>query len=79
MQSTPHTNAASSEQFLTKKLAAATLNLPYYKIQRATKLKLIPTYRLLDSREYVKLSGYPARHGLRRGSAMTENAPSLTV
>jgi hypothetical protein len=56
MQSTSPTDAASTEPFLTKKLAAAALNLPCYKIQRAAKLKLIPTYKLLDSREYVKLS-----------------------
>ena len=44
------------EKMLTFKAAAALLNLPYYKIQRAARLGQIPTYRLMNSRPLVKLS-----------------------
>lgn len=44
------------EPYLTFKQAAKALNIPYFKIQRAAKDSLIPVYRLLNSRLYVKLS-----------------------
>jgi len=51
--------AATSEnldQLLTYKGAAARLNIPYFKIQRAARSGLIPTYSFLNSRKYVKLN-----------------------
>ncbi|WP_147818168.1 hypothetical protein [Methylobacterium sp. WL9] len=44
------------EPYLTFRQAASTLNVPYFKIQRAAKLGLIPTYKILNSRAYVKSS-----------------------
>lgn len=52
-------NVANLEEFnrlLTYKDAAAKLNIPYFKIQRAACSGLIPTYSILNSRKYVKLS-----------------------
>lgn len=40
---------------LTFQEAAAALGLPYFKIQRAAKSGMIPTYTLFNSRKYVKL------------------------
>lgn len=44
------------ERLRTFQDAADALGLPYFKIQRAARLGLIPTYRLFNSRRYVKLS-----------------------
>jgi hypothetical protein len=44
------------EPYLTFKQAARTLNVPYFKIQRAAQLGIVPVYRLLNSRPYVKRS-----------------------
>lgn len=35
--------------------AAETLRLPYFKIQRAARTGIIPTYSILNSRKYVRL------------------------
>ena len=43
------------DQLCTFKDAAAALRIPYFKIQRAARAGIIPTYRLLNSRKYVKL------------------------
>ena len=43
------------DQLRTFKDAAAALRIPYFKIQRAARAGIIPTYGLLNSREYVKL------------------------
>jgi hypothetical protein len=43
------------DRLLTLKQAAESLGLPYFKLQRAARAGLIPTYRLLNSRRYVKL------------------------
>ncbi|GEP07166.1 hypothetical protein MOX02_52040 [Methylobacterium oxalidis] len=58
------------EPLLTFRQAAATFGVPYWKIQRAAKLGLIPTITLLNSRRYVrgseieqKLLMHPARVG----------------
>jgi hypothetical protein len=40
----------------TFKDAAEALGLPYFKIQRAARQGMIPTYGLLNSRRYVKIS-----------------------
>ena len=45
----------SDERFYTLRAAAQALGLPYYKLQRATKAGLVPTYSLLNARRYVKL------------------------
>lgn len=54
-----------AEGYLTFKQAASSLNVPYYKIQRAAKLGLIPVYRLLNARPYVKRSDIERGMGLR--------------
>lgn len=46
----------NSEKLLTFKEAAHDLGVPYFKIQRAAKRGLFPTYRLLNSRPLVRLS-----------------------
>lgn len=46
----------SGDALLTIKQAASILGIPYFKVQRAAKAGLIPTYSLLNSRKYVKLS-----------------------
>lgn len=35
--------------------AATKLSVPYFKVQRAARAGIIPTYSLLNSRKYVKL------------------------
>lgn len=47
---------AESEAYLTLRQAAQTLNVPYFKVQRAARLGIVPVYRLLNSRPYVKRS-----------------------
>lgn len=44
------------EKLLTYKGAAAALGIAYFKIQRAARSGIFPTYRLLNSRPLVKLS-----------------------
>jgi hypothetical protein len=51
----------SREQFLTLKSAADALGLPYFKLQRAARQGLLPTYGILNGRRYVKLSDILAR------------------
>lgn len=46
----------SVEKVYTLRDAAEMLGVPYYKVQRAARTGLIPTYRLLNSRPYVKIS-----------------------
>ncbi|MFD2648233.1 hypothetical protein ACFSX5_10565 [Devosia albogilva] len=48
--------ASSPEAFITLKQAAACLGLPYFKIQRAARQRIIPTYRVYNSRRLVRLS-----------------------
>lgn len=45
---------------LTFQEAAAALGLPYFKIQRAAKAGMIPTYALFNGRRYVKISDISA-------------------
>jgi hypothetical protein len=49
-------SGAPTEPLLTLKAAAHRLGLPVFKIRRAAKLKLFPTYTLLNSRKLVRLS-----------------------
>jgi len=44
------------EKLLTLKAAAKKLNLPVFKITRAAKAGLFPTYTLLNKRKLVRLS-----------------------
>jgi len=43
------------DQLRTYRDAAAVLRLPYFKIQRAARAGIIPTYSILNGRRYVKL------------------------
>jgi hypothetical protein len=40
---------------LTIKAAAALRGLPYWKLQRAVKLGIVPSYRLLNSRRLIRI------------------------
>lgn len=44
------------DRLRTFKDAASELGVPYFKIQRAARRGIIPTYSLMNSRRYVKLS-----------------------
>lgn len=44
------------EKFYTLKEAARLLGLPYFKLARAARLGLFPTYSLLNRRRLVRLS-----------------------
>jgi hypothetical protein len=44
------------EPLVTLKACAKALGLPYFKLQRATKAGLIPTYRLLNGRRLIRIS-----------------------
>ncbi|HVI30171.1 hypothetical protein [Hansschlegelia sp.] len=48
--------ATDLDRLRTFKEAADLLGLPYFKIQRAARLGLVPTYRLFNSRKYVRAS-----------------------
>lgn len=56
MQETKQQDWPGQDRLLTFHEAAAALCLPYFKIQRAAKGGLIPTYSLFNSRKYVKLT-----------------------
>lgn len=43
------------DQLRTFKDAANALRIPYFKVQRAARAGIIPTYSLLNRRKYVKL------------------------
>jgi excisionase family DNA binding protein len=43
------------DKLMTMASAAEALGLPYHTVQRAAARKLIPTYRLGDSKKYVRL------------------------
>ena len=45
-----------NESLLTIKSAAAKLSIPYWKLLRAVNANLIPSYKILNSKKYVKLS-----------------------
>ena len=44
------------EKLLTFKAAADALGIPYFKIQRAARTRLFPTYWLLNGRRLLRLS-----------------------
>jgi len=47
---------ARHEPLITLKQAADQLGLPYYKVQRAARSGLLPTYHLYNTRRLVRLS-----------------------
>lgn len=51
----PNPDDDDLDRFRTFAQAAKALRLPYFKVQRAAKAGLIPTYSILNSRKYVKL------------------------
>lgn len=55
MRSVDH-HPTEAESYLTLRQAAQALNVPYFKVQRAARLGIVPVYRLLNSRPYVKRS-----------------------
>jgi hypothetical protein len=46
----------SSEKLITLKQAGEALGLPHFKLQRAARDGIIPTYRIYNSRRLVRLS-----------------------
>lgn len=52
----PPTNKEQLPELLTMKEAAAKLGIQYWKIQRAVKLGLVPTYSLFNPRKLVRVS-----------------------
>ena len=48
-------------RLLTYRQAAELLCIPYFKVQRAASSGIIPTYSLLNTRRYVKLSDIEAQ------------------
>jgi excisionase family DNA binding protein len=47
---------AALPKFLTIGAAAKVIGIPYFKLQRAVRAGLIPSYRLLNNRRLLKLS-----------------------
>ena len=45
-----------AEKLLTFRATADSLGVPYYKVQRAARAGILPTYRLLNGRRLLKLS-----------------------
>ena len=54
--STAFPNSTKAERLLTYRATAEALGVPYFKIQRAARAKLFPTYQLLNGRRLLKLS-----------------------
>jgi hypothetical protein len=52
----PSTDFENAEKLLTYRAVSDALGIPYFKIQRAAKAKLFPTYRLLNGRRLLRLS-----------------------
>jgi predicted site-specific integrase-resolvase len=57
-----------ASRLLTFQEAATALGIPYFKIQRAARGGMIPTYTLFNSRKYVKLSDIAAAMTAQRSS-----------
>jgi hypothetical protein len=53
---TQHPLVAQPEPFITLRSAAEQLGLPYFKLQRAARLGLFPTYSLFNKRKLCRLS-----------------------
>lgn len=65
-----HPRDPNFEPLITLKEAAEQLGLPYFKIQRAARAGLIPTYWVYNSRRLVRLSEVVAViNGTRQGGS----------
>lgn len=76
-------NSNTPELLLLIKEAAETLGLPYWKLNRAVRQNLVPSYTLLNSRRYVRvsevlacISGHDAATGTTHKSALQPAAPN---
>ena len=56
LEMTTELSSYDLEQMRTFRSASEAMNIPYFKIQRAARAGLIPTYSILNSRKYVKIS-----------------------
>lgn len=56
-------STANDERFYTVPNAARASGIPKHKLRREIKLKLIPSYGLMDGRQYVRLSDINAAMG----------------
>jgi hypothetical protein len=56
-----------SDKLATIKVAAERLEIPYWKLQRAAKRGLFPTFSLLNSRRLVRPTGYSRNHRVFSG------------
>ena len=61
MPNEPRTSQPDPEQFCTFEEAAKALRIPYFKVQRAARQGLLPTYKILNDRRYVRLGDIIAR------------------
>ena len=68
--------ASQTEPLLTYKATASALGIPYFKIQRAAKAKLFPTYRFLNGRPLLRLSEVIAAINATRDGAIAGAAQS---
>lgn len=70
-QQTGRRDNSAAEQLITLRNAAEAIGVPYFKIQRAARNGLIPTYFVYNSRRLVRLSEVLAViNGTRRGGAV---------
>jgi predicted site-specific integrase-resolvase len=60
MPTYPTAPASEDQVYLTVKKAAQRFGIPYWKLLRACNAGLIPTYRLLNSKRYVKIADIEA-------------------
>ena len=75
----PSTDPEEPEKLLTYKAAADALGIPYFKIQRAAKAKLFPTYRLLNGRPLLRLSEVIAAIDATRDGGADEAQSAITT
>ena len=69
----------NTERLLTYRAAADALGIPYFKIQRAAKARLFPTYRLLNGRPLLRLSEVVAAINATRDGGVGQNAQAATT
>jgi len=75
----PSTDAGEPEKLLTYKAAADALGIPYFKVQRAAKARLFPTYRLLNGRPLLRLSEVIAAINATREGALVGVSETATT
>ena len=64
-----------NHKLLTLKQAAFELGLPYFKVQRAARVGLFPTYKLFNSRSLVRLADIEAALRASTSPAHFDNRP----